>query len=57
MSLVGTRPPTVDQNRVNAGLHVIDPIVLDMSGIDVNEIGKEINGKRIKVDVLQTQIF
>lgn len=39
------------KNRVNAGLHVIDPKVLTMSKIDVEVIGKEINGKRIKVDL------
>lgn len=38
-------------NRVNAGLHVIDPIALDMSGIDVATIGTEVNGKRAKVDL------
>lgn len=39
------------QNRVNAGLHVIDPIVLDMSGIDAEMVGAEVDGKRIKVDL------
>lgn len=39
------------QNRVNAGLHVIDPAVLDVSGIDAKTIGTEVNGKRIKVDL------
>ena len=38
-------------NRVNAGLHVIDPRALDMSGIDADKIGKEVNGERIKVDL------
>lgn len=38
-------------NRVNAGLHVIDPIVLDISGIDAAKIGTEVNGKRVKVDL------
>ena len=37
-------------NRVNAGLHVIDPAVLDMSGIDAEAVGTEVDGKRIKVD-------
>ena len=39
------------QNRVNAGLHLIDPAVLEMSGIDANMIGTEVDGKRIKVDL------
>lgn len=39
------------QNRVNAGLHVIDPAVLDMAGIDAETIGTEVNGKRIKIDL------
>lgn len=39
------------QNRVNAGLHVIDPAVLDMSGIDPNTIGTEVDGKVVKVDL------
>lgn len=40
------------QNRVNAGLHVIDPVALDMSGIDAGAVGTEgSDGKRIKVDL------
>ncbi len=42
------------KNRVNAGLHIIDPIVLDnaKSRIDINSIGKTIdNGKFFKVDL------
>lgn len=39
------------QNRVNAGLHVIDSAVLDMSGIDADVVGTEVDGKRIKVDL------
>ena len=39
------------QNRVNAGLHVIDPAVLDMSGIDAEAVGAEVDGKRVKVDL------
>lgn len=38
-------------NRVNAGLHVIDPKALEMSGIDSDIVGTEIDGKRIKVDL------
>ena len=39
------------QNRVNAGLHVIDPAVLDVSGIDAEAVGTEVDGKRVKVDL------
>lgn len=39
------------QNRVNAGLHVIDPAVLDLAGIDTETVGTEVDGKRIKVDL------
>ncbi len=38
-------------NRVNAGLHVIDPVVLDAAGIDPDTIGIEVDGKVIKVDL------
>lgn len=43
--------PKYYNNRVNAGLHVISPKVLEMSGINKEDIGKEINGKIIKVDL------
>ena len=36
---------------MNAGLHVIDPKALDMSGIDVEAVGTEVDGKLIKVDL------
>lgn len=39
------------RNCVNAGLHVIDPAVLDMSGIDTEVVGTEVGGKRVKVDL------
>lgn len=41
------------KNRVNAGLHVIDPQILDMSGIDAERVGEvdEKTGKVIKVDL------
>jgi D,D-heptose 1,7-bisphosphate phosphatase len=39
------------RNRVNAGLHVINAKVLDMLDIDVDTIGKEVNGKKVKVDL------
>lgn len=38
-------------NRVNAGLHVIDPIALDMTGIVAETIGTEVDGRRVKVDL------
>lgn len=43
--------PRYYKNRVNAGLHVINPQVLDMINIDSEMIGKEINGKMFKVDL------
>ena len=45
--------PEFYKNRVNAGLHVIDPKVLDAVDIDVNLIGTtdEQTGKVIKVDL------
>jgi D-glycero-D-manno-heptose 1,7-bisphosphate phosphatase len=39
------------RNRVNAGLHVISPKVLDMCGIDADIIGAERDGKTVKVDL------
>ena len=38
-------------NRVNAGLHVIDPKVLDIASIDEDLIGTEVNGTVLKVDL------
>lgn len=38
-------------NRVNAGLHVISPKVLDMCGIVADDVGREVNGKIVKVDL------
>lgn len=43
--------PEYYKNRVNAGLHVIDPTVLDSCGIDADLVGKEIEGKVVKVDL------
>lgn len=43
--------PTYYKNRVNAGLHLISPKVLEMSGVNKEEIGKEIDGKAKKVDL------
>ena len=45
--------PEYYKNRVNAGLQVIDPQILDMSGIDAKLVGKEDEktGKIIKVDM------
>lgn len=40
------------KNRVNAGLHVIDPAVLDMTSIESDMIGKlDENGKTVKADL------
>ena len=39
------------KNRVNAGLHVINPIVLDICGVDAQSVGTEVLGKRVKVDL------
>lgn len=43
--------PQYYKNRVNAGLHVISPKALKLSGIDAGLVGKEINGKVYKVDL------
>lgn len=45
--------PEFYKNRVNAGLHIIDPLILDQSGIDVNIVGQEDEqtGKTFKVDL------
>lgn len=43
--------PLYYKNRVNAGLHIISPKVLEMSGVNNEEIGKEIDGKAKKVDL------
>ena len=44
--------PEYYRNRVNAGLHVINPSVLGLSGIDADKIGTVgKNGKPIKVDL------
>lgn len=45
--------PIYYKNRVNAGLHVIDPKVLDMAGIDGSIVGTNDSstGKVIKVDL------
>ena len=43
--------PTWYKNRVNAGLHVINPTVLDMTGIDSEKVGTEVNEKFVKVDL------
>ena len=43
--------PLYYKNRVNAGLHVINPKALVLSGVNKEEIGKEIDGKVKKVDL------
>ncbi len=39
------------RNRVNAGLHVLSPKVLDMCGISADEVGCEREGKTVKADL------
>lgn len=44
--------PQYYRNRVNAGLHVINPKVLELADIDADAVGKiGANGKPIKVDL------
>lgn len=44
--------PRYYRNRVNAGLHVINPKVLELVGINVDSVGKvDVNGKPVKVDL------
>lgn len=43
--------PEFYKNHVNAGLHVISPQVLELSGIKKEDIGKEIDGKVVKADL------
>ncbi len=45
-----TRPQWY-KNRVNAGLHVIDPEALDACGIEPVIVGTEVDGKIVKVDL------
>lgn len=39
------------RNRVNAGLHVINPAVLDMTGIVPETLGMMVDGKPVKADL------
>ncbi len=43
--------PNWYSNRVNAGIHIINPSILDNSKIDSELIGKTIDGKIYKVDL------
>ena len=43
--------PEFYKNRVNAGLHVISPKALELSEVNKEEVGKEIDGKVKKVDL------
>lgn len=43
--------PEYYKNRVNAGLHIIDPKLLDICGINSEIVGTEVNGKLVKVDL------
>lgn len=39
------------KNRVNAGLHIINPRALDATGIDDTFVGTEVDGRAMKVDL------
>lgn len=44
--------PRYYKNRVNAGLHIINPKILELSGINADSIGEtDENGKIVKVDL------
>lgn len=43
--------PKYYKNRVNAGLHVVSPKILELSGIAPRQVGEEIGGRRMKVDL------
>lgn len=43
--------PEFYRNRVNAGLHVISPKALELSGIKNEDVGVEVDGKVKKVDL------
>lgn len=43
--------PEFYKNRVNAGLHVISPKALELSGVDKEKIGTEVDAKVVKVDL------
>ena len=44
--------PEYYHNCVNAGLHIMNPVILEQSGIDVNKIGTaDQNGEFVKVDL------
>lgn len=43
--------PKYYRNQVNAGMHVINPRLLDESSIDAEQVGTEVNGKMFKVDL------
>ena len=50
LAIEGERPEFY-KNRVNAGLHVISPKALEMSGVNREKICTEVDGKVIKVDL------
>ena len=43
--------PKYYKNRVNAGIHIISPKVLEMSGIKADQVGTDVDGKIVKVDL------
>lgn len=50
LAIEGERPEFY-KNRVNAGLHVISPKALEMSGVNREKICTEVDGKVIKADL------
>ena len=45
------RRPQWYNNRVNAGLHILNPIVLDFVDVNPEQIGKTKDGKCVKIDL------
>lgn len=45
------KKPKWYQNRVNAGLHVIDPFAIDIAEININRNGTKADGNILKVDL------
>ena len=45
------KKPQWYRNRVNAGLHILNPTALDISGIDPETVGRVMDGKTVRVDL------
>ena len=43
--------PVYYHNCVNAGLHIINPKALEMSGINGDDVGRQIDGRIVKIDL------